>query len=132
MGYEFSSCDPRGPAPKRLRLTVEGPCGGMKKVHGVRQVFGGTLPAKVFAEAQKNLRRIKAERAARAAGLPVPSASPSRSPRPHRATATVSPTPRRTPSPTPAPETRSPTPEPTATSILPGPPAPTTTPPAPP
>jgi penicillin-binding protein 1A len=133
MGYEYSSCDPRGPAPKHARLKVEGPCGGMKKLHGFKQVFGGTLPALVFSKAQQNLRRIKAERAARAAGLPVPSLTPSptRSPRHHRATPSATPV-VRTPSPTPAAPTPTPTPLPTATGILPGPPGPSTTPPAPP
>ena len=134
MGYEYQSCDPRGPKPKRAHLKVEGPCGGMKKLHGFKQVFGGTLPALVFSKAQENLRRIKAERAARAAGLPVPTATPSptKKPRP-RATATASvsssPTPSPTPSQTPSP---TPSPTPTRTSILPGPPPGTAPPPTPP
>jgi penicillin-binding protein 1A len=134
MGYEYSSCDPRGPAPKHARLTVDGPCGGMKKLHGFKQVFGGTLPSEVFAKAQENLRRIKAERAARAAGLPIPTLSPSptRSPRPHRSTApTATPTPSPSRTPKPKPTTASPSPEPTSTGILPGPPA-SSPPPAPP
>ncbi|HUR14410.1 MAG TPA: transglycosylase domain-containing protein [Mycobacteriales bacterium] len=135
MGYELSSCEPRGPKPERARLEVDGPCGGMKEVHGFKQVFGGTLPALVFAKAQENLRRIKAERAARAAGVPVPTLTPSatRSPRPSRTTA-PSPSARRsrTPSPTPEPPTESPTPEPTSTGILPGPPPASSQPPSPP
>ena len=134
MGYEYSSCDPRGPAPQHAKLKVEGPCGGMKKLHGFKQVFGGTLPALVFAKAQEDLRRIKAERAARAAGLPVPSVTPSptRSPRRHRS-ASPSATPAAVrPSPTPQPKPPSPTPAPTSTGILPGPPGATTAPPTPP
>jgi penicillin-binding protein 1A len=105
MGYEFQSCDPRGPKPQRVHLKVEGPCGGMKKLHGFKQVFGGTLPALVFAKAQENLRRIQAERAARAAGLPIPTLSPTHRP---RATGT------RTPSPAPVP-TRTASPKPSRT-----------------
>ncbi len=133
MGYEFSSCDPRGPKPERARLTVVGPCGGMKKLHGFKQVFGGTLPAEIFAKAQENLRRIKAERAARAAGLPVPTLTPTATKKPRvvrtsaprpTVTATVSATP------TPAPVPTTPSPEPTTTGILP--PPPTSPPPSPP
>ena len=120
MGYEYQACDPRGPAPQHARLKVEGPCGGMKKLHGFKQVFGGTLPALVFAKAQENLRRIVAEREARAAGLPVPTAKPSPTKKPRGATShapTLAPT--RTPSPTPAPTaTPSPTPRPSPTIVL--------------
>jgi penicillin-binding protein 1A len=138
MGYEYQSCDLRGPKPKRARLTVDGPCGGMKKLHGYKQVFGGTLPAEVFAKAQENLRRIKAERAARAAGLPIPSATPSASKKPRSqgsatpsATAVRTARPSATPSPTPS---RTPS-GPVPTILPPPPPSPTPTespPPAPP
>ncbi|HUR52391.1 MAG TPA: transglycosylase domain-containing protein [Mycobacteriales bacterium] len=121
MGYEYQSCDPRGPKPERARLKVEGPCGGMKRLHGFKQVFGGTLPAVAFAKAQENLRRIAAERAARAAGLPVPTVTPSptRSPRP-RATssttpATTPPRPTRTPGPT---SSASPSPAPSRSLVI--------------
>jgi penicillin-binding protein 1A len=84
MGYEYINCNPSKGAH------VDGPCGGMKDVHGVKQVFGGTLPAKVFTRAQELYRVIKADRAARAAGIePTVSPSPTRRPR----TATSSPTP---------------------------------------
>jgi penicillin-binding protein 1A len=70
MGYEDTSC-------RSATTHVVGvACGGMKNLHGVAQVFGGTLPAKVFARAQELLRQIKADRAARAAGLLVPSPTP--------------------------------------------------------
>jgi penicillin-binding protein 1A len=130
MGYEYQSCDPRGPAPKKVRLTVDGPCGGMKQLHGFKQVFGGTLPAEVFARAQVDLRRIKAERAARAAGLPVPTATPSSSKKPRsHASASPSATPVRTRKPSPKP---SPTPSPTSPGPVPTilPPPPTTPPPS--
>ena len=58
-------------------------------------IFGGTLPAKIFARTFEILREIQADRKARLAGKPVPSAHP---------TATASPTKRRrraTPTPTP-------------------------------
>jgi membrane peptidoglycan carboxypeptidase len=131
MGYEYQSCDPRGPKPQRAKLEVKGPCGGMKRLHGFKQVFGGTLPAEIFAKAQTNLRRIVAERKAREAGLPVPTASPTKKPR-ATATATATPTtaPRRTPQPT-ATATPSPSARPTGVVILPS-PSPTPEPTAPP
>ena len=129
MGYEYQSCDPRGPAPKHLKLKVEGPCGGMKKLHGFKQVFGGTLPAEVFAKAQENLKRIKAERAALAAGLPIPTVTPSAS---HHPRSHGSPTPTATertakPSATPTPTKTQAPPGPVPTIL---PPPPTSPPPA--
>jgi penicillin-binding protein 1A len=54
MGFEHQSCD-----------GVSGrSCGGMQGVNGVRQVFGGTLPAEIFARSFDNLRAIEARRAA--------------------------------------------------------------------
>ena len=70
MGYEDTVC--AGTATH----VVGTDCGGMKNLHGVKQVFGGTLPARIFARSQEILRQIKADKAARAAGL-LPSASPS-------------------------------------------------------
>ena len=53
MGYEFQEC-----------TGVTGSaCGGMLGVHGVKQVYGGTLPAEIFARTFRNLRRIQDERA---------------------------------------------------------------------
>jgi penicillin-binding protein 1A len=128
MGYDYSSCTLADPT-----LEIDGACGGMKNVHGVRQVYGGTLPAKVFATAQEQLRRVKAERAALAAGEPLPSftPAPTRKPSP-RATAKPSASPSRRPSPRPSP-TASPTPAPgppTPPVILPtAPPSPSASPP---
>lgn len=85
MGYEDIACT------SKTTHVVGTSCGGMKNLHGVKQVFGGTLPAKIFARAQVVLRQIKAERAARAAGLPTPTAMPSPTHRPVKATATVRP-----------------------------------------
>jgi membrane peptidoglycan carboxypeptidase len=57
MGYEFQSC-----------ARVEGrSCGGMVNVHGVEQVYGGTLPARIFDRTIELLGQVKAERAAAAA-----------------------------------------------------------------
>lgn len=131
MGYEDMSC-------RSATTHVVGPaCGGMKNLHGVPQVYGGTLPARVFAEAQNVLRRIQADRAARAAGLLVPTASPTpgapyptRRPRPVPSptpaavvpTRTVAPTPTPTPVATVAPSTAPPSPAPV---LLPPRPSPT-------
>jgi len=108
MGHEYITC--RWKDPNLGKVRVDGPCGGM--VHGHRLVYGGTLPAEVFAKAQEAYKRIKAEREAREAGLPLPTVKPSPTKRPR---ATQSPTPvasarpsrSATPSPTAAP---SPTP----------------------
>ncbi|MCU1593596.1 MAG: pbpF 1 [Frankiales bacterium] len=119
MGNEYSSCDllsARDPATKkRHALQVQGSCGGMHDIEGVRgQIFGGTLPAKIFARAQQIYKQIQADTKARAAGL---AAGPA-------ATSTAAPVttstrhPRRTPSPTPAAQvapTRTVAPRPTKT-----------------
>ncbi len=52
MGYEDQRC-------AGVRGTA---CGGMRDVHGVEQVHGGTLPAEVFARTFDNLRALQAER----------------------------------------------------------------------
>lgn len=131
MGYDKSSCHLADP-----RLEIDGPCGGMKNVHRVRQVYGGTLPATIFATAQQELRRVKAERAALAAGTPLPqlTSSPGRRPR-SRPSQTAAAAPTRTsaatPSPTPTPSL--PGGPPTAPVILPtGRPSPSSSPSAPP
>jgi membrane peptidoglycan carboxypeptidase len=94
MGYEYSNCQ-IGKASEHLR--VDGPCGGMKNLHSFKQVFGGTLPAQVFARAQQILRQIKAERAARALGLPIATPTPSATHKPlPTATAKPSATPTKT------------------------------------
>ncbi len=59
MGYEYTAnCD-----------QVKGPCGGMLNVNGVPQVFGGTLPAQVYARSWQLYREAQA-----AAALPPPDA----------------------------------------------------------
>ena len=70
MGYEDTTC-----ASKTTHV-VGTDCGGMKNLHGVKQVFGGTLPARIFARSQEILGQIKADRAARAAGLLPPQRPP--------------------------------------------------------
>lgn len=104
MGYEETTC--RIPVKDGTLVVRNGQCGGMKGVQGVKQVFGGTLPAKVFARSFEILREIKAARAAAANGEePVvrpsgprtagpSSPAPSRSAVPAGPSAT--PTPRRT------------------------------------
>ena len=89
MGYEDIVC--RNPATGTH--VVAGSCGGMKGVHGVDQVFGGTLPAKIFARSQEILRQLQADRAqAAAGGSPSPTPSPALSSGP---TAIAPPPPRR-------------------------------------
>ncbi len=118
MGYEYIACkaffDKDG---KKLPWKVSGPCGGMKKLHGFKQVYGGTLPAEIFAKALENYRRIKADRAALLSGKPR--VSPTPEPRPTRSLR-----PRRTHSPVPVPPVRTATPRPTPTPA----PSPTQTP----
>jgi membrane peptidoglycan carboxypeptidase len=66
MGYEDQTCD-----------GVQGrACGGMKNVNGVPQVFGGTLPAKIFDRSFEILREIQAGKARAARGEPEASAAP--------------------------------------------------------
>ncbi|MCU1592608.1 MAG: penicillin-binding protein family, partial [Frankiales bacterium] len=86
----------------------------MHDIYGVKGlVFGGTLPAKVFARTFEILRQIQADRKARLAGKPVGSPSPTASPfrRRRRATPTASPVAPRQSSPTARPG-QSPTPQP--------------------
>ena len=54
MGYDRQTCD-----------GVEGrACGGMKDVNGVEQVYGGTLPARIFDRTFEIFREIRAGQAA--------------------------------------------------------------------
>ncbi len=143
MGYEYSACSV-GKDKDNNPLRVAGPCGGMSNLHGVKQVYGGTLPAKAFTRAQQILEQIRADRKARAAGLvpaPTPTATPKATRAPSRAPVTpttaapaptAAPTPRRTPSPTPTP-TPTPTQAPTQTppTVLPPGPGATESPPPP-
>jgi hypothetical protein len=66
MGYEDQNCDG----------IVGTQCGGMKDLHGVPQVFGGTLPARIFARTLELQREIQASKGITVAGV-APSASPS-------------------------------------------------------
>jgi penicillin-binding protein 1A len=113
MGYEDQNCN-----GVRARN-----CGGMKGVNGVKQVYGGTLPAKIFARSFELLREIKAEKARVAAGGAPASVAPSKAgepepettPRPRRRRSTqppaVAPEPAQEPSQAPA-EPAEPEPEP--------------------
>ncbi|MCW2599246.1 MAG: pbpF 1 [Frankiales bacterium] len=105
MGYEDIVCSTKS------WHVVGSACGGMRNLHGVKQVYGGTLPAKIFARAQEVLRQIKADRVARAAGLPTavptvserPSAAPRATPAAAVPSRTAVPRPTRTLGPTTAP-----------------------------
>jgi penicillin-binding protein 1A len=109
MGYEHQSC-----------AGVEGrACGGMKNVNGVDQVFGGTLPARIFDRSIELWAQVKAERAAgqRPAVAPPPPAPAQRTQRPApdapapAAPAPAAPRPARSAAPAPAAsEPRSPAP----------------------
>jgi penicillin-binding protein 1A len=120
MGYEDTVC------AGDTSHVVGTSCGGMNNLHSTAHVFGGTLPARIFARSQVILRQIQADRAARAAGL-LPTASPSPTPSKTPVKVLVSATPSavstsrkpvvrptRTASPTPAPTTAPPVIVPTA------------------
>lgn len=133
MGYEDQSCTG----------VVGGACGGMKNLHGFQQVYGGTLPAEVFAKAMDIYRGIEAKKAAGAApaadagGPAPPSATPSKSAVPRKkatrapaapvapqatvAPAAPAPAPTRAPAPTTAATTPAPAPS-RSSGILPPPP----------
>ena len=87
MGYDDQTCDG----------IVGTQCGGMKNLHGVPQVFGGTLPARIFARALEIQREIQAIKQITVAGVP-PSASPIPAP---SASTPASTSPSRGPSPSP-------------------------------
>lgn len=128
MGFEDQSCDGvKGSA-----------CGGMLNVQGVRPVYGGTLPARIFARAMDLYRSISAAKTAPppaataapapapppgpnpAAALPVPTAPAAAAP------SSAAPAPRPTPSSppaAPASTTAPPSPSPRPTVPLPPPPA---------
>lgn len=136
MGYEEQAC-------KGVKGSS---CGGMVDVHGVKQVYGGTLPARIYARAFEILRADQAAAAA-AAGpgpsavgpAPRPTVSPLRS-RPTTPARAVTPPPARpaVPAPTTGPTTAAPpttAPPPAAAPTTRPPatrPAPTTPPPIPP
>jgi penicillin-binding protein 1A len=76
-------------------------------------IFGGTLPAKIFARTFEILREIQADRKARLAGKPVASPQPAASPTTRRRRPTPTPTAVTSrPSPTPRPTGASPVPQP--------------------
>ncbi len=106
MGYEDTVCE------STKTHVVGTSCGGMKGLYGHKQVYGGTLPAKLFARSQEILRQIKADREARAAGL-VPTPTPTATKKPFRPRPTPTATTAPTPTPTVAPVPTA-TPEPTA------------------
>ncbi len=90
MGYEDQNCD--GVQSRS--------CGGMKNVNGVKQVFGGTLPAKIFDRTFEILREIQAEKRRVANGEPPASTAPTateaepvQTTRPRRRRATQAPAP---------------------------------------
>ena len=78
----------------------------MKNVEGVPEVFGGTLPARIFAKTFDNYRLLKSTH-----HLPGDGSSLSSSPTPH---ATFRPGSTSSPHPTPPPATRKPAPKPTS------------------
>ena len=95
----------------------------MKNVEGTREVFGGTLPAEIFAKTFSNYRAIQA--AEKAAAHPSPSASATKTTHPQpQQTFVRRPSPRRTPSPSHTPSSQpseSVTPTP-SNSLIPTPP----------
>ncbi len=83
MGYEYKECTGtttstvNGKAVKD-KTRVDGPCGGMHDLHSFQQVYGGTLPAIVFARTFAILDEIKKARADKGAGgspSPAPAVS---------------------------------------------------------
>ena len=114
MGYEYINCNPA------KGQHVDGSCGGMHDVGGQKgQIFGGTVPARLFTRALQLYKEIKRTNELRAAGVDV-SASPSPTTGPRvrttgRATPTVTVAPRRTASATPSAKPRA-TPTPARTT----------------
>jgi membrane peptidoglycan carboxypeptidase len=131
MGFEDQTCD-----------GVQGrSCGGMQGVKGLRQVYGGTLPAEIFARAFAIHREVQERRAAPpstpveqvadVAPAPAPSSAP-----PRRQAPTSAPPARRPAAPAPAPEQapEQPAPPPQTSApppSVPQPPAPAPSPPPP-
>ena len=127
MGYEYAeSC-----------VGVQGrACGGMKDVNGVEQVYGGTLPARIFDRTFEVLREIQAAKRAAQRGEAPPTAAPAgdaepeptatrrrarRSSAPVAPVQTAAPAPAETQAPPPD-EEPEPEPEPTGGGLLPPPP----------
>jgi penicillin-binding protein 1A len=93
----------------------------MHDIYGQRGlIFGGTLPARIFARTFEILREIQADRKARLSGSPVPSPQPTASFRRfRRRSASPVPVVSRAPSATAAPRSAAPQPSPTRPPILP-------------
>jgi membrane peptidoglycan carboxypeptidase len=122
MGYEDQTCD-----------GVQGrACGGMQGVKGLRQVYGGTLPAEIFARAMDIHREIQARKEAPPpppeveqvdAPAPAETTAPRRTSRP-------APPPPAEPAPqAPAPQQPAPAPPPPPATSAPPPPPPSSEPP---
>jgi penicillin-binding protein 1A len=128
MGNEYINCTPgKG-------QVVDGSCGGMRDIAGVHgQIYGGTLPARIFARSLQLYKEIKRARELRAAGVVV-TASASPAPRAHTslAPAPAATVPTRTAVPKPKP-TLSRSPRPVQTTpppiVIPPAPSPTASPP---
>lgn len=114
MGYEDQICTG----------IQGGACGGMKNLHGARQVYGGTLPAQVFDRTFEILADIQAASQREAAGLaPSREAEPSPSAR-RPSPSAAAPTPSAA-APVPSPEAPTPSPAaPVPTTVAPEPTAP--------
>ena len=133
MGFEEIECTVS--TKQGVARVPSGACGGMKNIKGVKQVYGGTLPARIFARAFEILREIKAAKAAAASGGEEPTIVVSTTPRPRRSRVPAA-TPRPTAvtatrAPTQAPATQEPTREPTRPPIVPTQPPPSSSPPDP-
>ena len=103
MGHEYINCNPSE------GQHVDGSCGGMHDIAGQKgQIYGGTLPARIFARSIQLYKQIKHDRELREAGVLV-TASPT--PTKHARVPVGSVTPSTTPS-----SRRTPTPKPTLTS----------------
>jgi penicillin-binding protein 1A len=116
MGYEYTSCTLG--SGKDLQH-VDGSCGGMHDLGGVKgQIYGGTLPARIFTRALQIYSDIKKTEALKAAGVDVtPSASPTPRVRStHRGTPRTTVAPSRTAAPKPTTVKPSPTPKPVRTT----------------
>ena len=89
MGHEYSACSfaqqvGEGAAARRVRVHVAGRgCGGMHDLDGVTgQIYGGTLPAEVFARTQAILAQIRSARAGAGSGVSPFPGLPTLSPTP--------------------------------------------------
>ena len=85
MGYDFKECT--GSVTNTVdgkavitKTRVDGPCGGMHDLHGFHDVYGGTLPAQVFARTFAILTQIQQDRAAALAAAAAAAAARARAP----------------------------------------------------